>query len=269
MLVVALLGCSDYDLREKGEEELPPEEVDSGAPVVDSAEDTADSAGDTGGVVVPPDTGEVATEPVYINSEGELYSYDPQTNTVTLIGPFTQNGRPFTEGMTDIAIDLNGYMFGGSYTALYRVNPLTAEVTFVGSLADEMTGLTFVSDGRLVGAGYGVSFVDTSNGQLTELVPEGRYQTSGDIVGLPDGMLYWTVRGGDDLVVVDPNNGRATRVGDVGWSSVYGLGYAYGVLYGFTSQGRVIEIDATTGQATDDERQTGTWWGATTNPVLW
>lgn len=269
MILVLLLACSDYDLREKAEGEEPAPDQDSAAPAVDTA-DTGDTAEphETGGDVVV-DTGEVATEPVYINTSEELYSYDPQANRSTLIGTFTEGGRPFTEGMTDIAIDLNGIMYGGSYTALYRINPNTAAVTWVASLADEMTGLTFVSDGRLVGAGMGVSFVDTNNGRLTTLVDEGRFQTSGDIVGLPDGKLYWTVVGGDDLVQVDPNTGNARNLGDVGWSKVYGLGYAYGVLYGFTSGGRVLEIDTGSAATLDDTHVPGGWWGATTNPVLW
>lgn len=268
MLLAYLAACVDYDLQDKPDAPVAEDTGDTGDPVVDTAGDSggiedSDSGGDT-----IPDTAPVATEPVYINTSDTLYSYDPGQNRATRVAEFTENGRAFS-GMTDIAIDLDGHMFGGSYDALYRIDPGTAEVTFVASLDDEMTGLTFVSDGRLVGAGAGVNFVDPRSGRLTELVPPGRFETSGDIVGLPDGMLYWTVEGGDDLVVVDPNSGDARRVGEIGESAIYGVGYAYGALYGFTSAGRVLEIDATTGAVASDTRCSGTWWGATTNPVLW
>lgn len=264
-----LTGCSEYDLSSKQEDPVPEVPEDTGTPTNDTGEDTdTDEPVDTGTVVVP-DTGEVATEAVYINTSSTLFSYDPATGRATRIGDFVEGSRPIDGGMTDIAIDLGGIMYAGSYTSLYRVNPTTAECTFVASLDDEMTGLTFVSDGRLVGAGSAVSFVDTRTGALTPLVREGEFNTSGDIVGLPDGMLYWTVTGGDALVQVDPNTGTARRRGTIGVTGIYGLGYAYGELLGFTSGGRVLVMDETNGRPSDNETLSGTWWGATTNPVLW
>ncbi|MDP2311844.1 MAG: hypothetical protein Q8P41_02995 [Pseudomonadota bacterium] len=264
-----LTACSDYDLSSKAEDPEAADPEETGDPVVDTGTppDTADT-GDTG-IVVVPDTGEVATEAVYINTSSTLFSYDPATGSATRIGEFREGSRSIDGGMTDIAIDLNGIMYGGSYTALYRVNPTTAECTYVASLDDEMTGLTFVSDGRLVGAGNAVSFVDTRTGALTPLVPSGEYNTSGDIVGLPDGMLYWTVTGGDSLVQVDPNTGVTRRRGTIGVTGIYGLGYAYGELIGFTSGGRVIVMDESNGRPSTNDTLSGTWWGATTNPVLW
>jgi hypothetical protein len=270
LLPLGLLACQDYDLSAK---EQDPVVTDTGTTVtVDTSADTAGTTDSdpvlTDTVTTPPeDTAEVATELVYLNTGDTLFSYDPATNVATRIGSFEEGGRAVTT-MTDIAIDLDGHMFGGSYTALFRVNPGTAELTWVADLADEMTGLTFVSDGRLVGAGARMSFVDTSTGRLTELVPFGQYTTSGDIIGLPDGMLYWTVTGGDGLVQVDPNTGATRRVGNVGATGVYGLGYAQGQLYGFTEAGRVLTIDPATG-ASSSRRLDGAWWGATTNPVLW
>jgi len=67
---------------------------------------------------------------------------------------------------------------------------------------------------------------------------------------------------------VDPNTGTTTRIGNLGTSAVYGLGYAYEQLYGFTSGGRMLAIDATDADASS-QRLEGAWWGATTNPVLW
>ncbi len=264
------VACQEYALKLDGKD--PKKQDDSGSSIVDtSTGDTAqDSAHDTGTVVVPDtgDTGTVATASVYLNTSDTLFAYDPSTNTASRIGNFTLGGTPFS-GMTDIAIDLSGYMFGGTSSSLYAINPSTAECTFVARLADSMIGLTFVSDGRLVGAGSRVSFVDTSTGALTQLVPSGRYSTSGDIIGLPDGMLYWTVSGGDDLVRVDPGTGATTRVGSIGTSGLYGLGYADGVLMGFADSGRRIDIDASTARSSNSEPLPGSWWGATTNPVLW
>lgn len=263
-----LSACSDYDLSSKEEDPKPPKQEDTAEIVQDTAEvpDTGDT-GDSGTVVVPDE--EVATEAVYVNTSSTLYSYDPTTGAATLIGDFYEGSGAIAGGMTDIAIDLDGIMYGGSYTALYRINASTAECTFVATLDDEMTGLTFVSDGRLVGAGAGVSFVDTRTGRLTPLVGAGEYNTSGDIIGLPDGMLYWTVTGGDALVQVDPDSGETRRRGTIGVTGIYGLGYASGELLGFTSSGSVIVMAESNGRPSRESTLPGSWWGATTNPVLW
>lgn len=268
-VTVLLAACTDYDLNRKAEDPPAKEPEDTAAPITDTGDtgEPSDSGTDSG-VVEVPDT-EVATEAVYINTDTTLFSFDPVTGVATRIGDFEEGGQEIAGGMTDIAIDLSGVMFGGSFEALYRINPTTAECTYVASLDDQMTGLTFVSDGRLVGAGEAVSFVDTRTGALTTLVARGEYYTSGDIIGLPDGMLYWTVTGGDGLVQVDPDTGETRRRGTVGVTGVYGLGYAYGDLFGFTSNGEVIEIDPTTGRSTSSSALSGRWWGATTNPVLW
>lgn len=268
--VIALLAaCTDYDLNRKAEDPPAKEPEDTGAPVDTAAEDTGDTADTDSGEVVVPDTGEVATESTYINTDTTLFSFDPGTGVATRLGEFVDGRTPISGGMTDIAIDLDGIMYGVSFEALYQINPSTGVCTFVAYLDESMTGLTFVSDGRLVGAGPGVSFIDTATGRLTPLVASGEYYTSGDIIGLPDGMLYWTVTGGDGLVQVDPDSGTTRRRGTVGVSDVYGLGYAYGELYGFTAAGEVIVIDPSSGRAGANDALSGRWWGATTNPVLW
>jgi len=111
--------------------------------------------------------------------------------------------------------------------------------------------------------------IDPSTGLTTPLVPPGRYETSGDVVGLPDGLLYWAVRDGDDLVVVDPDSGVTSVRGVIGVQRIYGLGYSGGMLYGFTDASQVLEIDPANGEITGEQVLPGEWWGATTNPVVW
>ena len=267
MLLLFVTSCTDYDLRAKEKERAAPDPEDTGEPEVDDSaaeEDTGDTAHGEDTVDPPDDTAPVATESVYLNTADTLYSYDPITNVATRIGTFG-----VSEDITDIAIDLNGSMYGCSFSTLYSINPVTARAARIAAVADDLVGLTFVSDGRLVGAGGLVSFVDTGTGRLTTLVSSGQYTTSGDIIGLPDGQLYWTVQGGDQLIRIDPNSGDTTRMGNINVSSIFALGYANGDLYGFTSAGRRVVIDETNGRATDNDALGGVWWGATTNPVLW
>jgi hypothetical protein len=213
-----------------------------------------------------------ATESAYINSTTDLYSHDPVANTTRHIGQFKVDGVA-TGGFTDIAIDSQGLLFGYSNGGFYSINPNTAEAQKVAvTAATEGTGLTFLSDGHLVVAGPRVDIVDRGTGQVVRtLVPAGRFTTSGDIVALPDGLLYWAVRGsnGDQLVRIDPRSGETTVIGSVGVSGVYGLGYANGVLLGYTSNGRALEIDPQTAKVLSNKALAGAWWGAATNPVRW
>ncbi|GDX83348.1 hypothetical protein LBMAG42_51590 [Deltaproteobacteria bacterium] len=271
--LVLLFACTDYDLNQQ-EKPGPGADADTGefVPAEDTSVDTADT-GDSG-LVIDEDTGEpdpeVATESVYINSGSTLYGYDPTTNTATTIGVFKDGGVTVSD-MTDIAIDLSGHMYGIAYTEVYQINPTTAVVTDLGAIRDNCNALTFVSDGTLVAAcDSGVITIDTTTLKSNKLGGTA-YTSSGDIIGLPDGMLYWSVQGGasDDLVQVNPTNGQSTLLGSIGTSGVYALGYANGALYGFTSANKVIVIDSTTGRTTSTDKLSGTWWGATTNPVLW
>ena len=270
-MLALLLACNDYDLEAKVEptKEEPGDTAEE--PVVDTGDEPVDTGSDdTGTGEIPEDDPEIATEAIYINTGSTLYGYDPATNTASTVGSFMLGGVRVTD-MTDIAIDLTGRMYGVAYDELYRVTPATAAVTHVATLDASYNALTFVSDGTLVAAGDSqVVAVDTSTGRTTR-IGRNDYTSSGDIVGLPDGYLYWSVQGGgsDDLVRIDPSTGTATRLGAIGSSGVYALGYAYGSLYGFTSGNEAIVIDATTGRTTSSSRLTGSWWGATTNPVLW
>lgn len=222
-----------------------------------------------------PDSGtEPATEPVYIHTGDQLYSYDPMTNRAALIGSFRTN-RGTIASVVDIAIDLNGRMYGGTIEKeIYQIDPANASCTYLATYDDILHGMTFISDGRLVVAGLRVATVDPRTGRvLEELVPEGTYETSGDIIGLPDGKLYWSVRGelgdGDRLVKIDPANGRATLLGQGNVAGLYGLGYAYGELYGFSRDGVSVKLDQLNGASSEERSLQGRWFGATTNPVLW
>lgn len=268
-LAAGAAACSDYNVRVTDESAEADRPGDTGATPDTGAADTGLDT-DSGQIEVP-DTGDtelVATSSVYLNTGNSLFAYDPATNVATRIGTFLERGVSVTN-MTDIAIDLDGYMFGVAWSELYSINPNDASVTWIATMGASLNALTFLSDGRLVGAGDDVVYVDVANGRVSTLGAAGSFVSSGDILGLPDGYLYWSVQGGDDLVRIDPADGRASRVGSIGTSGIYGLGYGDGVLYGFSGNSESLEIDATTGRGRNVRRLGGAWYGATTNPVLW
>jgi hypothetical protein len=267
MLLVLALGCSDYQVHKTGEPNPGAEEV----PQIDTAEprDTGSPTTDTGEPPGDEPIEEPPDEPVYLHTASTLYAWDPVDGILHLVGDFFRADGGMVEGITDIAIDHVGRFYGVSWDSVFYVNGHTAELTHVSPLDSPLYGLTCTSDGRLIGGGDGLVEIDPLTGVQTPLVPAGRYETSGDLVGLPDGLLYWVVREGDDLVIVDPATGTTSMRGEIGVGHIYGVGYSGGLLYGFTDAGQVLEIDPSNGNVLSTRSLPGEWWGATTNPVVW
>lgn len=286
LLLPALWACEDDGLF-RGEDPPPP--PDSGIREIRDAGFT-----DVGFVdaSIPSDAGfpadaepPPAEEPVYIHTGEDLYSYDPVNNQALRIGRFTTSGGPLELDIVDIAIDLNGRMYGGANAQgndrneIYQIDPSTGACTFRFTFDDDLNGMTFLPDGSLVVAGARISVLNSATGQLIrEYTQANQYETSGDIVGLPDGNLYWTVRGqrdpnggfvSDRVVRIAPSTGNLTMLGDAQIDRIYGLGYADGELFGFSSTGRVVTLNPTSGVVLRQNDLPGRWFGATTNPVRW
>jgi hypothetical protein len=215
-----------------------------------------------------------ATEAMYGHSSSKLYRYDPLNNVSTLIASFkNQSGGAMS--VFDIAITPSGLMYAVTGSALHYVDASTGVLTPIPtdgiSAFGNINGLTSLSNGKLVISGNGVAIYDIATHTLSTLVAPGGYQSSGDIIALPDGYLYMMASssGSDRLIQINPSNGATRDIGSTGHSAVYGLGYAYQVFYGFDSSGRVFSINPSTA-ATTNLANTGIgWYGATTNPVLW
>jgi hypothetical protein len=264
MLVSA---CSDYGVAAKAQPEGGADvEPDSGG---QSDNDSGENPEETG---IPSDTGSsfpgAATSKIYVHSASTLYSWDPSSG-LTRVGNFHDSRGSFTE-MTDLAIDLGGRMIGVGWNTLYSVDATTAELVALSTSDQQLVGLTFLADGTLVGAGEALYEIDLSTGRTTAL-HSGTFTTSGDVVGAPDGLLYWTVVGDweDELVVYDPTTRLATNRGGVGTSGLWGVAWADDILYGFSSSGEVVAIDTGSASASRLADAGENLWGATTNPVRW
>jgi hypothetical protein len=236
------------------------------------AEDTADTGSTDTGDTDTTDTGVAvpATAPIYGNTSEQLFEIDPDTGEKWLVGSFHDADGPVTY-FVDIAIDMDGRLVGGTFDALYAIDPTDATVSRICDIDVEMMALAFTSDGRLFGGGdQTIREIDTQSCTAVELL-SGGYTTSGDLVGLPDGYLYWTVRGedGDELVRVDPTYGYTSWIGPIEGEKLFGLGYAEDTLYGFSALGEIVAIDPITAKTTLRSGDGTTWWGATTNPVTW
>lgn len=309
VVALALAACQDFnvvrtpdDVKDPGtpdtdlpvDTDLPPVEETDPPVESDVPEDTQDDPPiddtdpqDT--IVVDPVP--VAALPVYAHTRDTLYTVDPVSGAAARIGQFL-DGAELLDDMVDLAIDVSGRMYGGTQgdshgvgRAIWRIDPTTGAATHICDTMVKMYALTFLSDGRLVaGDGGRLQTLDlTQSCRVATIAESEDWETSGDVVALPDGLIYWTVRGSaldldeDLLVVVDPATGRARLNGAINdgrnpFDSLYGLGYDEDedALYGFSSDGDIVRIDPFDGFATLlSSNPTTPWWGATTNPVLW
>jgi len=235
---------------------------------------------DAGGLDVPaiplPDVPTVMDNVrVFAHSSDSLYSVNPRNFGVVRIGPFQWPADGNDHRMTDIAVNAEGDIWGITFGALYRVDPMTARCTYVADFAGgQVNGLSFVPADELIGGAeillaadrFGAVYrVDTATGRTTRIGDYGDgVGSSGDIVSVLNAGTFATVMDGgiEYLARVNPMTGRATLIGPTGQTETWGLGYWRGVVYGFTSGGLVVTIDIATGRATPEQRTGPPWWGA-------
>jgi hypothetical protein len=225
---------------------------------------------------------------VYAHTATTLYSVDPDTLDITMIGNFT--GDAEGDEMTDIAVDGDGNMVGISFTRVYTIDTTTAITTRAGTgkLSQEFNGLSFVPSMEAFGtpgpdvliAGRnadGVIFrIDPATGVATQIGDMGpQFATSGDIVAVAGFGIVATSSGGaltDALVRLAPNTFAATVIGaGTGYHTVWGIGFWKNQVFGFTESGEFITIDTVTGAGTLVENNGLLWWGAavtTQAPVI-
>ena len=206
---------------------------------------------------------------VYAHSDTTLYTVDPRNNNrVTTVGNFMfpRDGQNHT--MTDIAVDAEANLVGVTHDALYSIDPTNARCTLVHDLPDGhiFVGLTWLPRGAL-DANAEVLVGGATDGTLWRINPDtgrassaGRLSTgwgvSGDIVSIEGAGTFVTIRRTtgssttDTLATWDPRTGRTTHLGEVGFPSLYGLGYWRSTLYGFTRAGAMISVNVRTGRGT-------------------
>jgi hypothetical protein len=200
---------------------------------------------------VPP----VTTFPL-INSfsSGEIGQINTSTGVFTPIGT---NSTIFA----DIALSGNSELFGvGSDSKLYRINLTSNTSTSIGSLGVDINALDFAGDGNLYGTdSNGFYRIDTSNGQATLVKTIPDFVSSGDIVfnSANNQFLATSKVDSNDNLFSIALDGTATKIGNIGFSNVFGLFGENGTLFGYTSNGEQITINPATGAGTLSKTVTG------------
>jgi sugar lactone lactonase YvrE len=160
--------------------------------------------------------------------------------------------------MTDIAFSPSGTLFGVTPTDLYRIDPDTAASAFVGSLGvDGSNALEFDLNGTLFMAMTNSTLlrtVDTITGATT-VVGDMGVSSSGDLAFDPSsGNLFLSTplltSVTDELYRVNPSTAASTKVGDIGFESVFGMDFSGGTLFGLTNGGELITVNTMSGTGT-------------------
>lgn len=218
----------------------------------------------------------VDTATIYAHEAETLYTVDPVTFDLVRVGVFGAGDE-----MTDMAITPDGKIYTISRTSLYLVNPQTALATLVLASVNSTTNvaLAFQTDGTLLAADKlgKVRRIDPVGGTVTELGMYGSgFDTAGDLVVVSDGTMFGIAEKGPGstaasnvLLSVDASSGVASGIGPIGYSGVFGIAYSNGEVVAFTSDGKIITINRTTGQGTLRKAHDGKrFWGAGTSPLV-
>jgi hypothetical protein len=237
---------------------------DSGA-----GSDSGGSSGDSGGTM--------GTPVVYAESPDTLYQLDPTTNAISIVAKFSgdcddessqDDGTCGTDccDVIDLAIDESSNAYVTTFTGFYSLDLKTGATKSIAQGVSYPNSLSFVPKGTLdptaeALVGYdGAQYVriDTTTGAISNVGVglSGGFSSSGDIVSVIGGGTFLTVTGpgcsaGDCLLQVDPSTGALIQnYGTTEHTSVFGIAFWAGTVYGFDSGGDVFSISYASGKIT-------------------
>jgi sugar lactone lactonase YvrE len=182
-----------------------------------------------------------------------LYTVNPFTGATNLIGAMGVN-------MFDIAFGTASGLYGisgGPTSSLYTINRTTGTATLVGSTGVFVNALVFAPNGTLYAAGnssfYSINIATGAATLIGNDAGTNPYTSAGDLEFDGSGNLYLTSTAGTNnrLYRINTATGDGARLpNNIGFNNVYGLAYVNNTMYGFTTAGRVITINLTTGVGT-------------------
>ncbi len=203
-----------------------------------------------------------------------LYTLNATTGATTLVGTMG------TE-CTDLAF--NGtILWGISRTRFFRVNPTTGAISNIRYHGyTDLNALVYAgaaSPGNFYAAGVNGSGVNggvfvrinatTGIGTVIGLMGSG-LTSAGDLTFL-NGTLYALVKKPGSaktwLAKINLANGKATLVGNTGYSDVWGLEIRNGVMFAATSNGKIMRLNPNTGVAAVVATNTVTMGGLAKSP---
>jgi hypothetical protein len=259
--------------------------------------DTSAGALDTG-TIEPEDISEavedIAVEPedtftppingtLFAHTKDTLYTLDVAKGAMVSVGKFSFDKK---KGLvTDIALDQFRNLWAVTFDDLFSCDADSAKCKWVAGLPEEFNGLTFIPESLVPGSKQEALIGISEDGDWNWIKPDGKggmtlkklgkygggWLSSGDafsVVGIGTFATLKKKSGGiDSLASVDPKTGKILKViGSTGAKGLFGFAWWADVFYGFSNDGKLWEIDVTTGKATVSAAikvPSGVkWWGA-------
>lgn len=167
---------------------------------------------------------------------------------------------PIGDQCTDLAF-VGNQLWGITFTRILIIDPKTGRIIAFGQhgfndlnalIAVPSAGTTFYSAGFRSGQFVRIKITNAGQILVTKLGAFGSGLTSAGDFAILNEILYATVnRPGFSntwLARINPVNGAATLIGDIGFRGVFGLALRSGVMYAVTNNGNFLSINTATGR---------------------
>ncbi len=179
-------------------------------------------------------------------------------------GAFTQLGT--VSGISagdigDVARLPGGLLYGiDANSRLVLIDPVALTTSVVGASGNSIFGLAFRPDGTLFGLSLNnhIYTIDPGTGAATSVALLTGFPGIQNFFDIKfDNAGHTWVLSHNVLYTVNLSTGVVTSVGSIGFN-VYALDFENGVLYSFTTDGKILTIDTTTGAGTVAATETQT-----------
>jgi Ca2+-binding RTX toxin-like protein len=165
---------------------------------------------------------------------------------------------------SDIALSNSGELFGITFGNLYKIDRNLGSASLVGNFglgsSVQLNALEFANNILYASDLSKLYTIDTSNGAATLAANLGsEFDSSGDLVFdvTNNRFLATSIGTTSDSLFSISLTGQATKIGNIGFTNVFGLSFENGNLIGFTEDRKRITINSTTGTGTFDRNLTG------------
>jgi uncharacterized repeat protein (TIGR01451 family) len=164
----------------------------------------------------------------------------------------------------DIALSNSGQLFGITFSNLYKIDPNSGSASFIGNFglgsSVGLNALEFANNTLYAAAdGANLYTINVNTGTANLVANLGsQFDSSGDLAfDAANNRFFATSTGttSDSLFSISLT-GQATKIGDIGFTNVFGLSFENGNLIGFTEDKKRITINSTTGTGTFDKNLT-------------
>ncbi|MEZ2226926.1 MAG: hypothetical protein ACBR50_11725 [Microcoleus sp.] len=208
------------------------------------------------------ETGNYTFKTSSLGTASSLVSTDSgQVGSVDSAGKFVKIAT--SPSLNDIALSSDNKLFGITNSQLYSVDPVSGSSSPIGNLGAsvDIVGLAFSPSNVLYATGGSNLYTINQTTGAASLVANlgSNFDASGDLLFDPVSNRFLATSGvnSDNSLFSISLTGQATKIGNIGFSKVYGLSSKDGNLFGFTGANQRIVINPATGVGTLDQNVTG------------